>query len=165
MSTSNQNGLFARTEEQSPVIENIPESRKYLIFLIKDGDHAPLKFGVDADSVVEILNSYSITYLPLMPSYVPGIINVRGQLIPVMDMRVRLDKFPSDEHLLLELNYSGTQFGVLVDAVDRILDIPDKLLSPVPSQENQRFVSGMCTIPEDGSTMMILDCEQLLAHE
>ena len=166
MSVSNENTLYTgAAQNPSGAQESVSASRKYLVFMINDGDHGYLKFGVDAEYVVEILNSYSITYLPMMPHYVPGIINMRGQIVPVMDMRLRLDKYASEKDLLLVLNYLGTQIGVLVDAVDRIVDIADKQISLVPSQENQRFVSGMCTIPDDGSTMMILDCERLLSHD
>ena len=87
--------LFA-TEDQladlAPAEEAI-DSQKFLIFLC-DG----LRLGVVAEWVVEILTNLPITYLPMMPDYIPGIINMRGQIIPIVDVRLRLGKMPAADH-------------------------------------------------------------------
>lgn len=140
-------------------------SHKYLIFMIHDTQSADLKLGVDAEYVVEILNTYNVTYLPLMPDYVRGVFNMRGQIIPVMDIRLRLGKTADEKGLLVVLNYNGMQLGILVDAVDRMLDIDDSTITTVHTQEAQRFVSGMCTIPDNSGTLLVLNCDQLFAHE
>lgn len=137
--------------------------QKYLIFMIHDEGAADMKFGINADFVVEIINGYSVTYLPMMPSYVRGVFNMRGQITPIVDFRLRLDKVPTNDGLLLILNYNDMQIGVLVDNVDRMIDIDENSITPVPAQSSQRFVSGMCTIPD--GTMLVLSCEQLFAHE
>lgn len=171
MSTTNENVLLAKSDElvSRPVAASTQPTRTYLTFAVQDEDPLnSLKLGVDAEYVVEILSAYTITYLPLMPDYVPGIFNMRGHIIPVMDIRLRLDKYyQGGEPLLVVLNHNGTQVGILVDAVDHIVSISDDQISPVPSQESQRFVSGMFTLIEedDTNTIMVLDCEQLLAHE
>lgn len=153
--------LFAREEEQSPVEEPISNSRKYLIFLIEN-----LKLGVDAEYVVEILNAYSVTYLPMMPDYIRGIFNMRGQIIPVMDVRLRLGKPALEEKsLLVVLNYEGTSIGILVDAVDQMIDIPNDTILPMPAQSSQKLVSSMSNIPDGSGTMLVLDCEELVCHE
>lgn len=153
--------LFAREDEQPQVEETVINSRKYLIFLIDD-----LKLGVDAESVVEIMNAYSITYMPLMPEFIQGIFNMRGQIIPVMDVRLRLGKMPLDqESLLVVLNYQGTPFSILVDAVDQMIDIPLDTILPMPAHNPQKLVSSMATIPDGSGTMLVLDCEELVSHE
>ena len=135
-----------------------PESRKYLIFIIDN-----LKIGIDAEYVVEILNSYSATYLPMMPDYIEGIFNMRGQIIPIMDIRQRLGKYPKGgESLLIVLDYNDTQLGIQVDAVELMMDIPNDSILPIPSRSAQKLVSGMCTLPDGSGTMLVLDCEQLL---
>ena len=137
------------------------KGKRYLIFVIDD-----LKLGVDAEFVVEILSSYTATALPLVPSYVRGIFNMRGQIIPVLDIRRRLGKSDNEaENLLVVLNYDITQIGILVDAVDQMVEIADESILPVPAQNAQRFVSGMCTIPDGSGTMLVLDCGQLLRNE
>jgi purine-binding chemotaxis protein CheW len=121
---------------------------------------------VDAEYVVEILNNQTITYLPMMPEYIRGVFNMRGQIIPVMDIRAKLGKMMrEDNDLLIVLNYQNAQLGILVDAVEQMIDIPDGILMPVPAQSNQRLVSAMCTIPDGSGTMLVLDCEQVLARE
>ena len=162
MSTINADEL---TVENASLKEPTSRSHKYLIFMIHDTAAADLKLGVDADFVVEILNSYNVTYLPLMPDYVRGVFNMRGQIIPVMDIRLRLGKNADNKGLLVVLNHNGTQLGILVDAVDRMLDIDDDTITTVRSQEAQRFVSGMCTIPDHSGTLMVLNCDELFAHE
>ena len=163
------NNVNAVQESLSPELEETPEtepaetaeSRKYLIFISDD-----LKLGVDAEYVVEILNNHSATYLPMTPAYIRGIFNMRGQIIPVLDIRLRLGKEPLErESLLVVLNFAHTQVGILVDAVDQMIEIPTGSILPMPSQSTQRLVSGMCSIPDGSGTMLVLDCAQLLDHE
>lgn len=144
---------------------NEGKMRKYLIFMINDEERGSLRLGIDAEYVVEILNNYSSTYLPMVPGYIRGVFNMRGQIIPIMDIRLRLDKSPCESNLLIVINYNEVQVGLMVDMVDRILDIDETTITTVPSQESQRFVSGMCTLPDQTGTLLILNCEQLFAHE
>ena len=106
------------------------------------------------------------TALPLVPSYVCGIFNMRGQIIPVLNIRRRLGKSDNEgENLLIVLNYDNMQIGVLVDAVDQMVEIDDESILPMPAQSMQRFVSGMCTIPDGSGTMLVLDCVRYLNPE
>ena len=140
MSAVNENVLFQIQDETNPpVMEETVESRKYLIFITDD-----LRLGVDAEYVVEILNTHTATYLPMMPDYIRGIFNMRGQIIPIMDIRLRLGKPPMESESL---------------------DIPNASILPIPSQSAQKLVSGMCTLPDGSGTMLVLDCDQLIPHE
>jgi purine-binding chemotaxis protein CheW len=132
--------------------EEVVELTKYLIFVTDT-----LKLGIDSDYVVEIIHNHQITYLPMMPDYVRGIINLRGQIIPIVDVRMRMGKQPKEECLLVVLNIEAGQMGILVDAVDQMIDIP--------KTEAQQLVSGMCSLPDGNGTMLVLDCDQLLRHE
>lgn len=152
-------------QETKASVKDAIKAKKYLIFVIHDQDGTELKLGVDADYVVEILNNYSVTFLPNLPNYIQGIFNMRGAIIPVMDMRLRLDKPAGEKCLLVVLNYDGIELGLQVDTVDRMVDIPDESVTEIHAQETQRFVSGMCTIPDSSETLLILNCDQLFAHE
>ena len=160
---SNENVLFQVEDdelENSIQEDEGTDSRNYLIFTVDN-----LKLGIDAEQVVEILNAYTVTYLPMMPNYIQGIYNMRGQIIPIMNIRLRLGKPPYDgEELLIVLNYNNNQLGIQVDSVDIMLDIPNGTIGPIPSQSTQKLVSGMCTLPDGLGTMLVLDCEQLIAH-
>ena len=102
---SNENILFQVEEDE--VEKAVPEdegagSRKHLIFTVDN-----LKIGIDAEQVVEIMNTYSATYLPMMPDYIQGIFNMRGQIIPIMDIRLRLGKPPAEEGILIVIDYNN----------------------------------------------------------
>lgn len=157
-----QDKLFV-TEDELDAAETpaaAADSRKFLIFMT-DG----LKLGVDAEYVVEIINNHTITHLPMLPAYIRGIINLRGLMVPIVDLRLRLGKEPRDNSLIIVLSIDGTELGLLVDSVDQMTDIPTEDLLPVPSHNNQQLVSGMCTLSDGSGTMMVLDCGQLVAHE
>ena len=129
MNAVNENVLFQVQEDapENPVLEETVERRKYLIFITDD-----LRLGVNAEYVVEIMSTHTATYLPMMPDYICGIYNMRGQIIPIMDIRRRLGKPPAEvENLLVVLNYNGTQLGILVDSVEAMLDIPNASILPI----------------------------------
>ena len=160
----NENMMFAKEDEQAALnitTDDMVDSQKYLIFM---ADH--LKLGVIAEDVVEILNNQIITYLPMVPDFIRGIINMRGQMVPILDVRARLG-LPSQEAdcLVVVLNLEDVQLGILVDAVDQMIDIPKESILPMPAHSPQLLVSGMCSLPDDSGAMMVLDCEQLMPHD
>ena len=155
--------LFAREDEMEALntVDDTVDSQKYLIFMA-----GHLKLGVVAEDVVEILNNQLITYLPMLPDFIRGIINMRGQMIPILDIRARLGMDPKeDDSLVVVINLGDVQLGSLVDAVDQMLDIPKVNLLPMPANSTQLLVSGMCSLPDGSGTMMVLDCEQLMPNE
>ena len=143
------------------IVDDTLDSQKYLIFMA-----GHLKLGVVAEDVVEILNNQIITYLPMVPNFIRGIINMRGQMVPILDVRARLG-LPSleDDSLVVVLNLNDVQLGLLVDGVDQMLDIPKVYIHSLPANSTQVLVSGMCSLPDGSGTMMVLDCEQLMPNE
>ncbi len=149
----------SQIDEFNNQTEDVINAQKFLIFKT-DG----LKMGVDAEFVVEILTDQTVTFLPMMPEFVRGIINMRGQLVPIMDIRIRLGKPPKDDCIILVLNVEGTFLGLLVDDMDQMLDIPKDSILPMSAQNAHELVSGMCSLPDGSGTMMVLDCVQLVTH-
>ena len=160
----NENMMFAKEDEQAALnitTDDMVDSQKYLIFM---ADH--LKLGVIAEDVVEILNNQIITYLPMVPDFIRGIINMRGQMVPILDVRARLGLPPQEaDCLVVVLNLEDVQLGILVDAVDQMLDIAKANIHPLPTNSTQMLVSGMCSLPDGSGTMMVLDCEQLMPDD
>ncbi|MCI8477719.1 MAG: chemotaxis protein CheW [Oscillospiraceae bacterium] len=159
----NENALFIAEDDQNLEIQPIEDeisTEKYLIFITSD-----LKFGVNAEYVVEIITNHSITQLPMVPSFIRGIINLRGQILPVVDIRLRLGMEVQEECLVIVLSIDGTYIGILVDSVDQMVDIPTESILPPPIHNEQKMASGMCSLPDGSGTMMVLDCNQLLLHE
>ena len=113
-----------------------------------------LNIGVSTNYVIEIITNHMITMLPLVPDYVTGIINLRGQIIPIIDIRLRMGN-PSID------NTSSTCIGIIVDAVQQVMDIDQSQISPVPVENQQKLINGMVS-SSDRSVILFLDCEQLV---
>ena len=132
------------------------QSTRYMIG-ISDG----LRYGIDAEKVETILTDHTITHMPCVPEYVRGIVNLRGQIMPVIDLRLRLGKPPKDDCIIMVVNVESEAISILVDSVEKMVDIPKSAILPMPTQSHQKLVSGMCSLPE-GGTLLILDCDLLL---
>ncbi len=154
--------MFARQDEMAALntVDATVDAQKYLIFMA-----GHLRLGVVAEDVEEILNNQVITYLPMVPHYIRGIINMRGQMVPILDIRARLGMESREESLVVVLNLNDVQLGILVDGVDQMLDIPKSNIHPLPANSTQMLVSGMCSLPDGSGTMMVLDCAQLMPNE
>ena len=110
------------------------------------------------NNVTEIINDCAITHLPLVPDYIKGIINLRGQILPVVDIRLYMGK-PA-----LEYN-SKTCFIVLnVDdlSVQQVIDIDLQDVRPIPIKRRQKLLDGMITL-ENGTVLMSFDCKSLVS--
>ena len=153
-------GLFATEDQMDDYTEQVPEiqTEKYLIFS-SDG----LMYGIKAEQVKDIITDYAITYVPHVPNYVKGVINLRGQIIPMVDIRLRLGKPEEKNFCGIVVDVDGNMVGILVDMVEQMVDVPLDAILPVPTSKGQAMVSGMWTLP-DGNTMLELDSE-LLLHE
>lgn len=122
-----------------------------------------LSIGVSTDYVIEIITNHTITPLPLVPDYVKGIINLRGQVIPIIDIRLRMGK-PSIDYTsstcIIVLNIDGLYLGIIVDAVQQVVDIDRNQVSAVPIENQQELINGMISFDER-TVILFLDCEQL----
>lgn len=114
--------------------------------------------------VIEIINDHSITHLPLVPSYVKGIVNLRGQILPVADIRMCMGK-PQMEYTnktcIVVLNVDSVPLGIVVDSVRQVVDIDLQTVRPIPVKRQQKLLDGMVTT-EDGSVLMSFDCKALI---
>ncbi len=123
-----------------------------------------LNIGVSTNYVIEIITNHMITMLPLVPDYVTGIINLRGQIIPIIDIRLRMGN-PSIDNTsstcIIVLNINSVQIGIIVDAVQQVMDIDQSQISPVPVENQQKLINGMVS-SSDRSVILFLDCEQLV---
>lgn len=102
--------------------------------------------------------------LPLVPDYVKGIINLRGQIIPIIDIRLRMGK-PEIEYTsttcIIVLNINSANIGIVVDAVQQVIDIDQSKISAVPVENQQELINGMISHGLR-SVILFLDCEQLI---
>lgn len=113
--------------------------------------------------VIEIINDHFITHLPLVPPYVKGIINLRGQILPVVDIRLCMGKPETDytnKTCIVVLNVDSISLGIVVDSVRQVVDINLNMVRPIPVKRQQKLLDGMVTT-EDGSVLMSFDCSAL----
>ena len=123
-----------------------------------------ITFGVSTNRIIEIISTYMIRPLPMVPGYIKGIINLRGMVIPVIDLRMRMGKSPAEEtasSCIIVLEIEDVTIGVLVDAVIQVLDIDLTKTTTIPVHDNQELANSMTSL-EDGTVVLFLNCEQMI---
>ena len=137
------------------------EKERFLTFRSAD-----LTFAVNTKYVIEIITNHSITTLPMVPEYIKGIINLRGQIIPIVDIRLRLGK-PSidmennESNCIIVLDIDSISVGIIVDSVSQVVDSELSKISPVPVNNQRELVNGMISL-DVNNVVLLLDCEQLV---
>ncbi len=140
------------------------ELKKYLTFLIGDDP-----YGFYIDYVVEIIGAQEVTEIPEQLNYVKGVINLRGKIIPVMDVRLRFRKEerPYDERTcFVVVNIKGLLVGLIVDTVLEVMEINEEKVSSPPGFEvdfSSQFISGVVEVRN--SVILLLDTEKLVYEE
>lgn len=136
------------------------EWKQYVTFTNDDRS-----YGVEITRVREIRQWSPISELPNQPHYTRGVLNIRGEVIPVHDLRARLGgglTDTSDSHVVVVVNIGDQNVGILVDAVSDIIDVNAEEVRSVPSgAQNGRdeAVSGL--VNKDDHMIALLDLELL----
>lgn len=136
----------------------------YLTFCI-----AKEVFGIGIANVTEIVGMQKITEVPDMPEFVKGVVNLRGQIIPVIDVRIRfgIETRDYDERTcIIVLSINSTQIGLVVDTVEEVLTIDQEHISDPPkiaTAKSSRYIKGMGKVGE--KVKILLDGEKLLLEE
>ena len=124
-------------------------------------------YGVDIMRVQEIILPGQITEVPQVPDYVRGLINLRGHIIPVLDLRMRFGlpvSDPTEETRIIVIEVGNRTVGVVVDAVNEVLRISRDQVEPPPTnvgEMDQRHVTGLVKL--DQKLLILLRVEDLLA--
>ncbi len=136
--------------------EELETSTERFLTFMTDG----LVIGVSTTNVLEIIANYAIRPLPLLPDYIKGVINLRGQVLPILDMRLRMNK-PFQEYdtktCIIILDIDSMLIGLVVDSVSQVIDIDLKDASPIPIENHHELTNGMISL-EDGTVVLLLDC-------
>ena len=130
-------------------------------------------FGLSILTIKEIIEFGSLTPVPMMPAYMRGVINLRGAVVPVIDLSVRFGRPPSQVTrrscvVIVEVETEVGQqvLGVLVDAVNEVLDIPADQIEPPPSfgaRIRSEFIAGMGKVAK--GFVILLDADRVLSVE
>ncbi len=137
---------------------------KYLTFPLNKEE-----FGIDIQCITEIVGILSITEVPDMEYYIKGVINLRGKIIPVIDVRKRFnmeEKEYNDRTCIIVVNLDDLVVGLIVDTVSEVVNIPVNQIessSVISNEAGANYIKGMGKIGD--RVIIILDIEQLLERE
>ena len=141
----------------------ITETRQYLTFKLLEET-----FAVDVAKVREILELVPITRIPRTPNYMQGVINLRGSVVPVMDMRLKFGIKESSKTVntcivVVEVMHDTELLviGALVDSVEEVFELEPDQIEPAPkigTKINSDYLMGMGR--NDGQFIMILDIDR-----
>lgn len=135
--------------------------RELIAFRIADQE-----FCVDIMQVREIRGWTTATPLPRTPSYMKGVINLRGAVLPIVDLGARLGlttSEPSARHVIMVVNVGGRTLGLLVEAVSDIINVSDDMVQPTPDvacDQVKTFVKGLFAI--DGRMVSLISLDRVL---
>lgn len=146
-------------ENKAIELEEDTQKEKFLTFYLDKE-----VYGLEISLVIEIIGIQPITQVPEMPEYVRGIINLRGKIIPVMDMRLRFKKeFKeyTDRTCVIVVEAKDILLGLIVDGVAEVLTIiADNIVSPPEIKAAQnKYIKGIGKIGEE--VKLLLDCDKI----
>lgn len=150
--------------EENELIEEDTQKDKYLTFILEKE-----VYGIDIKFVTEIIGLQAITEVPELPEYIKGIINLRGKIIPVMDMRARFKKSSreyDDRTCIIVIDTNGIAIGLIVDRVAEVITIYEEDVVSLPEMikdDKQKYIYGIGKVGND--VKLLLDCEKLLLED
>lgn len=151
------------TQKAGTAVEERTEELQVVAFALGDE-----QYGIDIGTVREIIRMPTVTQMPGMPDYVRGVINLRGQVIPVVDLRARF-RLPAvewDERTrVLVVDIGGESIGVVVDAVTEVRRVAsDSVEAPgaTTTTNESYYIEGIAK--QDEHLLILLDLERALAN-
>lgn len=135
---------------------------RYLTFIVDEQT-----FGIPIADVVQIVGVQEITEVPELPSYAKGVINLRGNIIPLIDMRIRFHKEEiayNDRTCIIVTDIGGRFIGLIVEAVDEVTTISDDEISPPPivsADYTSNFLTGIGL--QNDKIILLIDTRKILS--
>jgi len=127
------------------------------------------EFGVNIAAVESIIKMQPITHMPQAPAFVEGVTNLRGKLLPVIDLRKQFGLPPKDtdnSSRIIVVSVDQTQVGMIVDGVSEVLTVSDEIVEPAPSiatTVDSAFITGIAKL--DGRLVILLDLDRVLSNQ
>lgn len=140
------------------------EKQQYITFYLNNEEYA-----VDALNVQGIIELSNITKVPHLPEFIKGVINLRGTIIPVIDLKLKFgmtcEEYKKHTCIIIT-DFSGGIMGIIADAVSDVLHMPDESVASTPSfgaKIRTDFIKGMGQV--DNRLVIILDIEKILTQD
>ncbi len=156
--------MMAELVENLLEMEEDTQKDRYLTFSL-----GKESYGIEVRYVTEIIGIQAITEIPELPDYVKGIINLRGKIIPVMDVRLRFRKEPreyNDRTCTIVVDIRNVSIGLIVDSVSEVLKIPEQDVVEPPQMNkgfHNRYIKMIGKVGNE--VKLLLDCEKLLTED
>ncbi len=155
--------METKSVEEKFDLEEDTQKGKYLTFIL--GNET---YGIGIESVTEIIRLQPITEVPELPEYIQGIINLRGKIIPVMDVRLRFNRELmeyNERTCVVVIDVSETSIGLIVDGVSEVLSIPDSEIVDPPEvkKDGNKFIKSIGKVKDE--VKLLLDCNKLITEE
>lgn len=150
--------------EEDDIEEEDSQLDKYITFSLGKEEYA-----IEIRYVVEIVGLQKITELPDMPHFVKGVINLRGDVFPIIDVRSRFNMQEvdyTDRTCIIIVSIEDTSIGLIVDEVSEVLDIKPENISSSPksvSKSRGKFIKGIGKVEDE--VKIILDVEKFLSED
>ncbi|MDD5773907.1 MAG: chemotaxis protein CheW [bacterium] len=139
---------------------------KQLVIFFMAGE----EFGVDISQIKEIIRMQDITSIPSAPEFIMGVINLRGQIIAVMNLAKRFGLKEiklTDKARIIVAEVKDNTVGLIVDEVPEVLRIPEESIDPAPemieTQIHSEFIKGVGKL--ENRLVILLDVDRILSHE
>ncbi len=141
------------------------QANKYLFFRI--GHES---YGIGIRFILEIIELQKISEVPDMPKSVKGVINLRGKVIPIVDLRLRFgleERAYDDRTCIVVTEIEQVTIGFIVDTVEEVMEIPESQVEPAPNFKTQsgreRYISGIGKVGEE--VKILLDVERIVGDD
>ncbi len=137
---------------------NVAKEGKYLTFILGDEE-----YGLEILKVREIISVMEITEVPQVPAFIKGVINLRGRVIPIIDLRLKFSMPEIDytrETCIIVVNVKELLLGIVVDTVAEVLDIPEKDIDKPPTfggSIKTDFILGMGKVKNKVKILLNID--------
>jgi purine-binding chemotaxis protein CheW len=144
----------------------IDEEEQFVIFRLANEE-----YGAPIASVQEIVRvPEEMTHLPKAPSFIKGVVNLRGAILPVIDQRTRFDLDDierNDRQRIMVFMIGGIRTGFIVDSVSEVLKIPASAIGPTPalSDEQSRLISRVANLESKKRMILLIDVDHLLESD
>jgi purine-binding chemotaxis protein CheW len=152
--------------KQNEIVEGQEDTQhgRFLTFTLDEED-----YGIEIRFVTEIIGMQSISKIPELPEYIKGIINLRGKIIPVLDVRLKFRKEAAeytDRTCIIVIDTGEQSVGLIVDNVSEVMSINDDDIAPPPdirSGIQNKYIQGVGKV--DGKVKLLLDCKKLFDED
>ena len=138
------------------------ETHQYIALMVGEE-----QFGVDIQNVESILKMQKISRVPKAPDYIDGVINVRGEIIPVMSLRKRFglaeDVFDKKTRIVIVRNHPKAVMGIIVDGIREVVDLSEDQIDRIPIEEGSYagYITGVGR-KSNHSLISLLDLTQVI---